>query len=153
MKRCWMCEFNTEPEARKLTQFIVEHSGTMGVPQLALAVHESLITLFHGAPGTSLSEVTAHITDHTLTPSVRIACILRSLLHLSDRLGSILTNVDENGNLVVDARNVNVYLKVVNEIMQTYKTGDVNRLMFSDHANAAGNGQMRSANNKSAGDS
>jgi hypothetical protein len=95
-------------------------------------VHESLITLFHGAPGTSLSEVTAHINDHTLTPSVRIACILRSLLHLSDRLGSILTNVDENENLVVDARNVSVYLKVVNEIMQVYKNTDTKKMLYSE---------------------
>lgn len=148
--RCWMCEFNTEPEARKLTQFIVDHSGSMGVDQIAIAVSESLITLFPDACGTSLAEVTEHIADHTLTPSVRIACILRSLLHLSDRLGSTLACVDECGNVVVDAKNVGVYLKVVSEIMQTYKTGDINRLMFSDPANAAGNGQMRAS--KSASD-
>jgi hypothetical protein len=57
---------------------------------------------------------------------------MRSLLKLSDKLEGITTAYDpETGETVVDGKNVSVYLKVVSEIMQMYRTGEVNRLLFA----------------------
>jgi hypothetical protein len=134
MPRCWLCEYSKEPEAHKLMSFLVENAGKMGVPQLAAAIHESLTLVDPSAEGISLEDVTEHITSHNLMPAVRVASILRALLTLTDRLGTILMCADEEGNTLVDAKNVGVYLKVVNEVMQMYKTGDVNKLLFADPA-------------------
>jgi len=95
-------------------------------------VHETLIQHYPAEAGVGLEEVRQHILLHTLCPSVRVGCILRSLLKLSDRLESITTYVDtDTGEVVVDAKNVSVYLKVVGEIMQMYKTGEVSKLLFA----------------------
>ena len=139
-----MCEFNLESEARKLTQFIVEHAGTMGEDSIARAVHESLTALFPDTEGTSLVEVHSHITDHMLHPSVRIGSILRSLLDLSNKISASCSAVDECGNVIIDAKNVHTYLKVVNEIKQIYAIVHNHRLMFTE--SVAGNGQMRVTN-------
>lgn len=133
-QRCWLCEFSKEPEAHKLTCFLVENSGKMGMAQIAASIHESLVYLDPTAEGIGLDVVTEHITSHTLMPSVRVANILRGLLGLTDHLGAALHTTDEEGNVVIDAKNVRVYLKVVAEVMQMYRTGDVNKLLFADPA-------------------
>jgi hypothetical protein len=82
--------------------------------------------------GIGLDEVREHIMVHTLSPSVRMACILRSLLRLTDKLEGITTSVDpETGQTTVEAKNVSVYLKVISEVMQMYRTGEVSRLLFA----------------------
>jgi hypothetical protein len=84
------------------------------------------------ADGIGLDEVREHIMVHTLCPNVRVACIMRSLLRLTDKLETITTTVDPStGQTVVDAKTVGVYLKVVSEVMQMYRTGEVGKLLFS----------------------
>jgi hypothetical protein len=57
---------------------------------------------------------------------------MRSLLKLSDKLEGITTSVDpDTGQTVVEAKNVTVYLKVISEVMQMYRTGEVSRLLFA----------------------
>jgi hypothetical protein len=57
---------------------------------------------------------------------------MRSLLKLTDKLEGITTSVDlETGQTVVEAKNVAVYLKVVSEVMQMYRTGEVSKLLFA----------------------
>ena len=129
-----MCEFSKEPEAHKLTCFLVENAGKMGVPQIATAIHESLHFMDPSAEGISVEEISEHITNHTLLPAVRVAHIMRGLLDLTERLGQVLHTTDEEGNTVVAARSVNMYLKVVNEVMAMYRAGDVNKLLFADPA-------------------
>jgi hypothetical protein len=130
--RCWLCEFSDDDECTKIHRLITAKAGVMGVDQLAGVVHEILSRHVPDAQGIGLDDVKAHITNHLLSSSVRVAGILRSLLDLTDRLQGILMTVDEDGNIVVDAKNVAVYLKVVSETMQMYKTGDPCKLMFSD---------------------
>ena len=132
--RCWLCEFSKGPEAHKLTCFLVENAGKMGVAQIAAAIHESLHFMDPSAEGISEEEITDHITNHTLLPAVRVAHIMRGLLDLTERLGRVLHTTDEEGNTVVSARSVNMYLKVVNEVMAMYRAGDVNKLLFADPA-------------------
>ena len=129
---CWLCDYNREPEARKVNKFLCVNAGTMGVPQMAAAVHDVLTSLMPECQGIELETITEHITAHTLMPAVRVAGILRSLLDLNDKLATILSSEDEDGNVVIDSKNVNSFIKVTDEIMQMYKSGNVNRLLFSD---------------------
>jgi hypothetical protein len=129
--RCWLCEYSDDPVARSLRKFVSEQAGTMGPELMAERVHEALVDKCPMSEGIGLDEVREHIMVHTLCPNVRVACILRSLLRLADKLETVSTSVDENtGQTVVEAKNVQVYLKVISEVMQMYRTGEVNKLRF-----------------------
>lgn len=130
--RCWLCEFSDDPIARTLTKYIADQAVVMGPELMAERVHESLVENCPMSDGISLDEVREHIMVHTLCPAVRVACMLRSLLKLTDKLEGITTSYDpETGQTIVDGKTVSVYLKVVSEVMQMYKTGEVSRLLFS----------------------
>jgi hypothetical protein len=114
-----------------------DQAVTMGPELMAERVHEALVDKCPMVEGIGLDEVREHILTHTLCPSVRVACIMRSLLKLSDKLEGITTSVDiETGQTVVEAKNVAVYLKVISEVMQMYRTGEVSRLLFSPDTKA-----------------
>ncbi len=130
--RCWLCEYSDDPIARSLAKFISEQAVTMGPDLMSERVHEVLVEKCPMADGIGLDEVREHIMTHTLCPCVRVACIMRSLLKLSDKLEGITTSVDpDTGQTIVEAKNVTVYLKVVSEVMQMYRTGEVSRLLFA----------------------
>jgi hypothetical protein len=132
MPRCWLCEYSDDPVARSLTQFMAEQAVTMGPELMADRVHEALIESCPMAEGIGLDEVREHIASHMLHPGIRVACIMRSLLKLSDKLEGITTSYDpETGQTVVEGKNVAIYLKVVSEVMQMYRTGEVSRLLFA----------------------
>lgn len=129
--RCWLCEYSDDPVAKSMRKYVSEQAGTMGPELMAERVHEALVENCPMSEGIGLDEVREHIMVHTLCPNVRVACILRSLLRLVDKLESVSTSVDQaTGQTVVEAKNVNVYLKVVSEVMQMYRTGEVNKLRF-----------------------
>ena len=129
--KCWLCEYNKEPDAVKLSKFLTDNAAFMGVEQLAQSIHERLQEIDEGAEGIDFQSVLEHINTHVLAPSVRVSNILRSLLELASKLENTLMVTGEDDVTVVDGKNVAVYLKVVNEIMQLYKTGEHNKLMFS----------------------
>lgn len=130
--RCWLCEFNDDPIARNISRFMSDQAVVMGPDLMAERVHEALVANCPEAEGIGLQEVRAHILTHTLCPAVRVACIMRSLLKLTDKLEGITSAYNEDtGHMEVDPKNVAVYLKVVSEVMQMYKTGEVNKLLFS----------------------
>ena len=139
---CWLCDYNREPEACRINKFLIDNAGTMGVPQMAAAVHEVLASYMPDSPGVDIATITEHISAHTLMPAVRVAGILRSLLSLNDKLSTILSSEDEEGNVVIDNKNLNAYLKVTSEIMQMYKSGNVSRLLFADAMSETGGGQQ-----------
>ena len=130
--RCWLCEYSDDPIAKSLTRFITDQAVTMGPELMAERVHESLVEKCPMSDGLGLDEVREHIMVHTLCPSVRVACIMRSLLKLTDKLeGIAITQDPETGQTVVEGRNITLYLKVVSEVMQMYRTGEVSRLLFA----------------------
>lgn len=130
--RCWLCEYSDDAVARSVSKFISDQAMTMGPELMAERVHELLVEKCPMCEGIGLEEVREHIGSHTLCPAVRVACIMRSLLKLSDKLETITTVFDPNtGRTEVDAKNVSVYLKVVSEVMQMYRTGEVSKLLFS----------------------
>ena len=129
---CWLCEFSDDPIARTLAKFIADQAIVMGPELMAERVHETLVESCPMAEGIGLEEVREHIMVHTLCPAVRVACIMRSLLKLSDKLEGITTKYDpETGQTEVDGKTVTIYLKVVSEVMQMYRTGEVSKLLFS----------------------
>lgn len=132
---CWLCEYSDDAVARSISKFISDQAVTMGPDLMAERVHELLIEKCPMCDGIGLDDVREHIVSHTLCPAVRVACIMRSLLKLSDKLESITTSFDPaTGRTEVDAKNVSVYLKVVSEVMQMYRTGEVSKLMFSQES-------------------
>lgn len=82
---CWLCEYSDDPLAKNLTKFICEQAVTMGPDILADKVHEALVESIPSANGIGLESVKQHISLHMLNPSVRVGCMLRSLLKLSVR--------------------------------------------------------------------
>lgn len=63
---------------------------------------------------------------------VRLASIVRSLITLAETLRCTLQQVDdETGDLVVDIRNTELYLKVVTQISNVYKL-DGTKLLFQN---------------------
>ena len=130
--RCWLCEYSDDGIARSLSRFISEQAVVMGPELMAERVHEVLVEKCPMSDGIGLDEVREHISHHTLCPSVRVACIMRSLLKLTDKLESVTTSIDpDTGQTVVEAKNVTMYLKVVSEVMQMYRTGEVSKLLFA----------------------
>jgi hypothetical protein len=118
-----------------LARFISEQAVTIGPDLMAERVHETLVDKCPTAEGIGLDEIREHIMVHTLCPSVRVGCILRSLLKLVDRLEGITTSVDpETGQVIVEGKNVNVYLSVIKQVMDMYRTGEVNRLLFGNES-------------------
>lgn len=133
---CWLCEFSDDPTAKALTRFMNEQSVTMGPDLLAERVHESLVDTVPSAQGIGLETVREHIYSHMLQPGVRVACVMRSLLKLVTRLEATTVSTDpDTGETVVDSKSLGAYLKVISEVMTMYRTGEVNRLMFSPSDN------------------
>ena len=95
-------------------------------------MHTHLQEIAPNAEGTTKAEIKEHIQrGHLLSPSLQVSHILRSLLDLRDTLHTMLITEDENGTKTVDARNMSVYLKVIAEIMQVYRTGDISKMLFA----------------------
>lgn len=131
MIRCWLCEFSSDPLAQQISKFIIENAGTIGPTQMAISIHEKLVLTDPDAEGIGLDEVLEHINSHSLNPTIRISIMMRNLLDLSDKLSTILVTRDGE-NFQVETKNVSTYLKVVNEIMQMYRTGEPNKLLFGE---------------------
>jgi len=132
MSKCWLCEYNQEPEAVKLSQFLSDNAAFMGTHQIVRIIHARLKEIDPHGAGHSESDIEEHIKSHVLIPQVKVTVMLRSLIMLMDKLESGLMCTGEDDITIIDAKNVGIYLKLVNEIMQIYKTGETNKLMFAD---------------------
>jgi hypothetical protein len=130
--RCWLCEYSDDAIARSVTQFMVEQAVTMGPEMMAERVHETLVESCPMADGIGLDEVREHINSHMLHPGVRVACLMRSLLKLVTKLETTTMSCDpETNQTVVEGKSLSAYLKVISEVMSMYRTGEVNKLLFS----------------------
>jgi hypothetical protein len=111
---------------------MLQNISNIGVDAMTDMIHTHLQEAAPDAAGTSKQDIKEHIQKgHLLSPSLQISHILRSLLELRDTLHSMLIHEDENGVKTVDARNMSVYLKVIAEIMQVYRTGEMSKMLFS----------------------
>jgi hypothetical protein len=79
-----------------------------------------------------IEDILNHISKHVLHPSIRVAQILRNLLELAESLQELVLTRAEDGSPLIDVRTVTVYLKVVAEIMQIYRSADMSKMLFAD---------------------
>jgi hypothetical protein len=90
-------------------------------------------TQYPHAIGVGRHNVLRHLREHVLAPTVRMASIVRSLITLAETLRSTLHQIDDDtGDVVVDVRNTELYLKVIAQIHAVYKT-DASKALFSPH--------------------
>ena len=132
-RHCWLCRNNNTDLAKEIHTFLLQDISTIGVDALTDMIHTRLRQqLPPDQAGTDVVHIRAHIQGaHMLCPSLQIAHILRSLVELKDTLHKMLLTEDEDGVKVVDAKNMAVYVKVISEIMQVYRTGDITKLLFA----------------------
>jgi hypothetical protein len=126
-----MCEHLGTEQVRHFHAFVAEKAHVMEPPAMARHIHEHVASANGGDPVPSEEEIAAHIQRHMLHPSVRVALTLRSLLELAEVLRGMAVARDDDGQPLVDVRTVGVYLKVVAEIMQVYRTADTSRMLFA----------------------
>jgi hypothetical protein len=70
------------------------------------------------------------LREHVLLPNVRMASIVRSLITLAETLRCTLQQIDEEtGEVMVDVKNTELYLKVISQIHNIYKT-EGSRMLF-----------------------
>ena len=75
-----------------------------------------------------------HLREHVLLPHVRMASIIRSLIALAETLRCTLHQIDEDtGEVMVDIKNTELYLKVIAQIHAVYRT-EGSRMMYSGMA-------------------
>ena len=66
-----------------------------------------------------------------LAPNVKLAAVLRSLVTMAETLRGTMHQRDgATGDVIVDLKSTEVYLKVLTQITSTYKM-DSNKLMFA----------------------
>ena len=113
-------------------KFVLQNIAAISAECMAEMIIEHIQGVDPNAPGLGREDICRHIQGgHLLHPSLQMAYTLRTLFELRDTIHKMIIVEDEDGVRTIDARNMSNYLKVVSEIVQVYKTGDVNKLMFS----------------------
>lgn len=135
---CWLCTYQGEPLGKKLNHFIVKHIGVMDITCISVQVSDYLhLNQVNNLEGATSEVIHEHIAKHMLHPRVRIAVLLRQLLEFSTILQSSLIVQDE-GMCTVEKSNTELYLKVIGQIMQLYRSDPNGMLFADDDSNAAG---------------
>ena len=132
MEPCWLCTFSHTADAKTLATFISEHIGSVSVSNIAAQVSADLRERFPDAEGADCEACARHIECHTLSPTCKLASMLRSLLVLSDDLAQNMRKFDDEGHLMLDPKLVEMYLKVQSQIMTIYRTSEPNKLLFAE---------------------
>ena len=128
MEECWMCKYSQTPDAKLLATFIAENTGVMGPAQVAAQVSIDIYKHFPDCLGADPETCQRHIESHTLHPTCRIGSMLRALLRLSDELEQNLRRFDEEGNVTLDPKLIETYLKVQARIMAIYAQSETSRM-------------------------
>ena len=84
-------------------------------------------------PSEQVQTIRKHIRQHMLSPTVRIADMMRHLLSLCDTMRGSLERVDpDTGETMSDRSNIDTYLKVVTKVLDMYKMSETNKMLFSN---------------------
>jgi hypothetical protein len=84
------------------------------------------------ALGIGRHSILRHLREHVLLPNVRMASIIRSLITLGETLRCTLQQIDEDtGEVMVDIKNTELYLKVIAQIHSVYRTEGC-RMLFGN---------------------
>jgi len=130
---CYMCYFSEDQRCLHYTSFILRESHRSTPKQMAQQIYEELLQDEPDAnsKGAGVKDIDRHIRKHMLHPAVKVPSILRDLDNVREALQDTLVTKDaESGAKTVDSGNVVLYLRVVRELNQMYKMGDVNKLTF-----------------------
>jgi len=132
-----MCENCETDDIRNLHMYMIEQAHSVDAREMAAHIHEHIMARQETASVLdehipTMEDIMIHIKKHVLHPSLRVAQILRNLLELAETLQEMVVSRGEDGLPLIDVRTVTVYLKVVSEIMQIYKTADVSKMLFAD---------------------
>jgi hypothetical protein len=99
---------------------------------MAAQIAEDLAERFPEAEGTQPDRVLEHIECHSLHPICKLSVMLRSLMKLTEDLQQNMRKHDEDGNLIMDSKLIEMYLKTQTQILTIYKTVETNKLLFSE---------------------
>jgi uncharacterized membrane protein YgcG len=89
------------------------------------------------ALGIGRRNILLHLREHVLLPNVRMASIIRSLIGLAETLRCTLQQIDEEtGEVMVDIKNTELYLKVISQIHSVYRT-EGSKMLFGGGGNSA----------------
>ena len=130
---CYMCYFSDDQNCLQYTAYIIRESHRSTSREMAQQIYEELSQEEQNveSKGASVKDIDKHIRKHMLHPAVKVPAILRDLDSVRETLQETLVTRDpDSGGKVIELTNVNVYLKVVRELNQMYKLGDVSKLSF-----------------------
>lgn len=127
---CWLCAYQGEQLGKRLNSFVVKHIGVIDIRCIALQVSDFLLVQEPTAEGADKDTVYEHIAKHMLHPRVRLAVMLRQLLEFSSFLQTNLV-VQDGALCSIDKGNVELYLKVIGQIMGLYRA-DTKGMLFAD---------------------
>jgi hypothetical protein len=128
--KCWLCTFSPHPTAINMHAFIVSSISVMDLQYIASQIKDEIMTSYPHAQGASKRDIIRHIRTHIITPQVKIASTIRSLVTVAETLEAGLTHRDsETNEVLIDIKNTELFLKVVSQIMTAYKL-DTTKLLF-----------------------
>lgn len=135
--RCFLCDYCTSQEVRFITTFISDNIANMEVTLMAEQIRKYIFDkrpeYSQGSHGLEVPVIRRHIREHMLSPTVRIADMMRHLLKLCDTLRGNLERVDpDTGESTADRSNIDTYLKVVTKVLDMYKMSETNKMLFSN---------------------
>lgn len=124
-------------EVRFVTTFISDNIANMEVGLMAEQIRKYIFDkrpeYVHGNHGLEVVTIRRHIRQHMLSPTVRIADMMRHLLRLCDTLRNNLEKYDpDTGESTADRSNIDTYLKVVTKVLDMYKMSETNKMLFAN---------------------
>lgn len=138
---CFLCAFCTTDEVKCITSFICDNIANMDVGFMAQQIQDFV---FEKRPelqgsrqaklyGLEVVAIRKHIRLHMLSPTVRIADMMRHLLALCDTLRNNLYREDpDTGDVCADRANIDTYLKVVTQVLNMYKMAEPSKMLFAN---------------------
>lgn len=124
---CWCCRHIDRADVKSFHDFVIANAHQLNISDMVRQFTDDVAD----APGEE--EIILHLQRHCLHPSVQVAHIVRNLVGLSEDLRKVVVGVDEDDESpLIDIRSLQMYLKVVNELMQIYKSADTKKMLFAD---------------------
>lgn len=133
MSVCWLCRFNQTPQARVAHLYMCQNVGVMDPSVMASEISIDLKSqLPPDTPGLEHDTCLEHISEHSLTPVIRLGSMLRSLFEVSEELRLTMRSYDDEGKPTLCLKTTDTWLKVQNNILGLYSKGETSKLLFSD---------------------
>jgi hypothetical protein len=106
---CWLCTFATHPKALQISTFIVNNISNIDIHNMSSQIKDQILQLFPRALGVRKRDIIRHICDHMLSPNVRMAATIRSLMALADTVKTTMHQREsETGELVIDLKGLSL---------------------------------------------